>query len=235
MADIPIDPKKYALGSLLLAIPIFLILAAFVTLLPSRLLTISAILAVLTAIIYTLELTAIARKDSFSEDRGRLYQEHPEQLNEQSQKSKEKIIKSVKKSNKKLNIVKIIVFIQVGMMILNMLLSILGMVSSFSVFSSGRWLILIIAMAITIGVGSDKMKALSSGQSILGFITSGIAVAVSSIIALVHPVSDLYYYIGTIFVLIAVILSITDVIHYYNILSTRRLPQFNKQGGDDRA
>lgn len=235
VADIPIDPKKYALGSLLLAIPIFLILAAFVTLLPSRLLTISAILAVLTAIIYTLELTAIARKDSFSEDRGRLYQEHPEQLNEQSQKSKEKIIKSVKKSNKKLNIVKIIVFIQVGMMILNMLLSILGMVSSFSVFSSGLWLILIIAMAITIGVGSDKMKALPSGQSILGFITSGIAVAVSSIIALVHPVSDLYYYIGTIFVLIAVILSITDVIHYYNILSTRRLPQFNKQGGDDRA
>ena len=79
------------------------------------------------------------------------------------------------------------------------------------------------------------MKTLPSGQSILGFISSGLAVAVSSVIALIHPVHDIYYYIGTIFVLIAVLLSIADVIHYYNILSTRRLPQFDKQGGDDRA
>ena len=79
------------------------------------------------------------------------------------------------------------------------------------------------------------MKALPSGQSIVGFIASGIAVAVSSVIALLHPVSDLFYYAGSIFVLIAVILSIADVIHYYNILSTRRLPQFDKQGGDNRA
>ena len=130
---------------------------------------------------------------------------------------------------------KIFVFFQIGMMVLNLLASVIGSASSGSALSSLLWLVIIIAMAITIGVGSDKMKSLPSGQSVVGFIASGIAVAVSSVIALLHPVSDLYYYAGTIFVLIAVILSITDVIHYYNILSTRRLPQFDKQGGDDRA
>ena len=234
VADIPIDPKKYALGSLLLSIPIFLLLAAFVTLLPSRLLTMSAILAVLTAVIYTLELSAIAQKDSFSEDRGKLYLEHPEQLSIENQKIKKQITKSGKGSQK-LSMVKVFVYLYIVLMCLNLFGSFIGLVTSSSIFSSGLWLILAIAMAVTIGIGSDKMKALPSGQSIMGFIASVVAVAVSSVIALVHPVSDLYYYAGTIFVLIAVILSIADVIHYYNILSTRRLPQFDKQGGDDRA
>lgn len=237
VADIPIDPRKYALGSLLLALPIFVILLAFVTLLPTRLLTVSAILAVLTAVIYTAELSAIKNKDSFSEDRGKLFRENPEQLNLQNQKINQKLTKAAKKKNK-LGFVKIFVYFQMGVILLNMLFGVFGSSigrSSTFTFSSVLWLILIIAMAIIIGVGSNKMKALPSGQSIVGFIASGIAVAVSSVIALLHPVSDLFYYAGSIFVLIAVILSIADVIHYYNILSTRRLPQFDKQGGDNRA
>lgn len=234
VADIPIDPKKYLLGSLVLALPIFLFLAAFVTLLPSRLLTLSAVLAVITAIIYTMELCAIQKKDSFAEDRGKIFSEHPEQLNSPGQKSNQEL-KKTKKSVKKMGFIKILVFFQLGMMVLNMLFSFFRSGVSSSAFSSILWLVLIIALVITIGVGSDKMKTLPSGQSILGFISSGLAVAVSSVIALIHPVHDIYYYIGTIFVLIAVLLSIADVIHYYNILSTRRLPQFDKQGGDDRA
>lgn len=234
VADIPIDPKKYALGSLILALPIFVLLAAFFTLLPTRLLTISAILAVLTTIIYTAELSAIQKKDSFSGDKGKLYLQDPEQLEQQNHKASLKV-QGKNTGKKNLSIVKIFVFFQIGMVVLNLLASVIGSASSGSALSSLLWLVIIIAMAITIGVGSDKMKSLPSGQSVVGFIASGIAVAVSSVIALLHPVSDLYYYAGTIFVLIAVILSITDVIHYYNILSTRRLPQFDKQGGDDRA
>ena len=37
VADLPIDPTKYILGSIILAIPLFLLLASFVTLLPSLL------------------------------------------------------------------------------------------------------------------------------------------------------------------------------------------------------
>ena len=33
----------------------------------------------------------------------------------------------------------------------------------------------------------------------------------------------------------AILVSFISIIHAYNLLSTRRLPQFDKQGGDDRA
>ena len=230
VADIPVDPKKYAFGSLLLAIPIFFLLAALVTLLPTRLLTISAVLALVTAIIYTCELSSIAKKDSFAEDRGKLYKTDPQKLNIINQKSSPKI-KNTK--SRKMGALQVFLWIQVILVVGVQLLGLIG--ATVSSMPSLLWPVLIIAMAITIGIGSSKMKSLPSGQSILGFIASGVAVVVCAAIALIHPVSDLFYYIGTIFSLIAVILSIADIIHYYNILSTRRLPQFDKQGGDDRA
>lgn len=228
VADIPIDPKKYALGSLILAIPIFLLLTAFVTLLPTRLLAVSALLALVTAIIYTCELSSIAKKDSFAEDRGMLYKQNPQQPNELSNKKTAK-----KPKKKKTTIYKIFLWGYILMIAVAPLLGIAGAI--IPNLPSLPWIIMIIGMAITIGIGSSKMKALPAGQSILGFIASCFAVIVGAAIALIHPVSDVYYYIGTILTLIAVILSIADIIHYYNVLSTRRLPQFDKQGGDDRA
>lgn len=62
-----------------------------------------------------------------------------------------------------------------------------------------------------------------------------IAAIVSLLILIIDPVSDIFYYAGAIFCLVAVLISIIDVIRFYNVLSTRRLPQFDKQGGDDRA
>lgn len=50
-----------------------------------------------------------------------------------------------------------------------------------------------------------------------------------------HPVSDLYYYGAAILSMAAILVSFISIIHAYNLLSTRRLPQFDKQGGDDRA
>ena len=64
---------------------------------------------------------------------------------------------------------------------------------------------------------------------------SGAAVILSAAIAILHPVSDLFYYGCIIHTLIAIGLSFVDIIEHYNILSTRRLPQFDKKGGDDRA
>jgi len=97
------------------------------------------------------------------------------------------------------------------------------------------WVILVVALAVTVGIGSSKMYSLSSKKSILGYIAVAVAVVIDTGVALLHPVSDLYYYGGAILSLIAVLLSITDIIRYYNVLSTRRLPQFDKQGGDDHA
>ena len=53
---------------------------------------------------------------------------------------------------------------------------------------------------------------------------------------MINPVSDLYYYGAVIAELIAIMYTIMDLIRYYNVLATRKLPQFdNYSGGDDNA
>ena len=49
-------------------------------------------------------------------------------------------------------------------------------------------------------------------------------------------VSDLFYYGAVIFVLASLMFTLVELIKYYNVLATRRLPQFdNYKGGNDNA
>ena len=230
VADLPIDPKKYLLGSLLLAVPLFFVFALFFTLLPSKLLTLSAILALVTAILYTVELSSIAKKDSFSEDRGHLYKNAPDKLAEANRKIKSK---AKQKSGGKKSMITIFVLIYIIMIAGFTILPLLAEVSVN--LPIVLWLVILIAMIVVFVIGFNKMDSIPGKQSILGYIAACVAIAVGGVITLLHPVSDLWYYGGTIFGLISVGLSIGDIIRYYNVLSTRRLPQFDKQGGDDRA
>ena len=61
------------------------------------------------------------------------------------------------------------------------------------------------------------------------------AQAVTAIICYVNPVSDLWYYLGVLLIMLSVLYDILDILRSYNRLAMRRLPQFDKQGGDDRA
>lgn len=235
VADIPIDPKKYALGSLLLAIPIFFILAAFFTLLPTKLLTMSAVLAVITTIICTVELNSIVKKDTLLDDRGRLSKGAPELLAQAEQMRSVKRKYSTPRKGKASNPANLIPTIIICVVMFSIIQSLGIGLSQISAFSLIPWIVLLIAAAVTIGLGIQKTGKLTDRPSIAGYIVVGITMVISFLIALIHPVSDTYYYIGSILSLLAVTLSITDIIRYYNILSTRKLPQFDKQGGDDRA
>lgn len=136
--DLPIDFKKYLIGSLLLAIPIFILLNLFFTILPSTLLTICAVLALISMIIYFWEIAKIKKKEPVS-------------------------IKP------------------------------------------------------------------------MGLISGILSIVIWAALTILHPASDIFYYGGTIAALIGILLTIKDVLVYYNIMATRRLPQFDRKGGDDRA
>lgn len=138
VADLPIDTRKYLLGSLALALPIFLILNLIFTITPLILLIITAILATISIIIYSAETAAIKQKEPL------------------------------------------------------------------------------------------KMKKAPLFSSIF-------AVIACVIIAVLQPASDIFYYGAVILSLLAICYSFKDIITYYNILATRRLPQFDRTGGDDRA
>ena len=138
VTDLPIDIKKYLIGSLILAMPIFILLNLFFTVLPTTLLGISAILALISMILYFLEIAKIRKKETV------------------------------------------------------------------------------------------KLKP-------IGLFASILAIGIWAILFFLTPASDIFYYGGTIVALIGVFLTIKDIIAYYNIMATRKLPQFDRKGGDDRA
>lgn len=158
VADLPIDSKKYLIGSLLLAIPIFILLNLFLTITPSSLLLVTSILGILSIILYSAELSALAKKEAGLTDRGRTSKQQPEVS-----------ITATKKPSK-----------------------------------LSRLLVII-------------------------------AIALDLIIFFLNPANDIIFYSGVGITSLAIFFIIKDIIKYYNVLSTRRLPQFDRTGGDDRA
>lgn len=157
VTDLPIDTKKYAIGSLVLAIPIFILLNLFFTITPSVLLIITTILAALCFVLFSREINLIAARESGRNDRGRKNKNPP-----------------------------------------------------------------------TPKTATLEGKALSIGASIA-------AIVIGIAILLLQPANDIFYYGAAIVSLAALFVTIKDIIAHYNILATRRLPQFDRTGGDDRA
>ena len=140
VTDLPVDNRKYLWGSLALAVPIFLLLNLFFTLMPATLLVITTILAGISLAIFYSELGTIKKREK---------------------------IEGTKKD---------------------------------------------LGVALVI-----------------------VAMVLSVVILILQPVSDLFYYGAALFSLVGIFVAIKDIMHYYNIMTTRRLPQFDRTGGDDRA
>ncbi|MBD5395576.1 MAG: hypothetical protein HDR71_15245 [Lachnospiraceae bacterium] len=157
-ADIPVDIKKYVTGSLILAVPIFILLNLFFTIKATYSLIISAILAAATLILYGLEMNKISRWENREEDRG--YH-----------------LRKKRTSSKKSN----------------------------------------------------------NQSGISGFIGSLLAVVIAVCILVFSPISDIWYYGGSIAAFIGILFTTTSLIKKYNILATRKLPQFDRKGGNDHA
>lgn len=221
VADLPVDRKKFFASSLLLAVPIFILLNLLLTLRPTVLLAISALLAVIAAFVYDRELAAIFRREVNGEDRA---------LHKSSAAAKKK------KSRSSWNLVTsitVIFFVTFGAVMLNAVMN-----------ERARLSVLWIAAAVAMGwicvsgigkykrMRKDRMEKVKGGQ---GFLISTAAVFLGGMIWLWNPVSDLWYYGAALLILLTVVFILGDLIGNYNRLAMRRLPQFDKKGGDDNA
>lgn len=96
-----------------------------------------------------------------------------------------------------------------------------------------------ILAAISLIVYSSEVATIKQKEEIQTkksvFVGTISAIIICVAIAILQPVSDIFYYGAAILSLSAVFYSFKDIIGYYNIMSTRRLPQFDRTGGDDRA
>lgn len=182
-ADIPVDIKKYVLGVLVLALPIFLLLNLFFTIKPDLLLTCSGLLASFTLIIYLMEIANILRRDQHLDDHGYQYRRTPKARAGKKQDS-------------------------------------VPLKEIFNFAFSRKEI--------------ETHGTSASGYAI-GFTGSVAAIGVSLCVRLLAPVSDLWYYGGAIISFLGILFTNAAIIQKYNVLATRKLPQFDRKGGDDRG
>lgn len=228
-ADLPVAIWKYLFGSLLLAIPIFFLLNLVATFRPITGLAVSSVLALITAVIYITEIKAISQKEKLEDDRGMLFHE-----GKPIPAGKGKLnMPNSKKNSFTARFIFIFLFIWVTAFIS----PILGSIGNGS-FTSLPVLLIITSMIggiITCIIGGITYAGLERKSSFPGFVSSLLTTLIAAVIAIFQPTSDLWYYGGTILSMIAVFVTLIGIIQAYNILSTRKLPQFNRTGGDDRA
>jgi transcription elongation factor Elf1 len=229
VSDLPVDVKKYLLGSLVLALPLFILFNLFMTLTPVKLLTLCAIIALVAVLISTIEIKSIIRRENDTDDKGVLAVKNPEKLSQMNRQIKSKV--SVKSSSGASTAIVVIILVCFLFTFGVSVISSLG-----SMLSSGLiWLVLLIASIVIAVIGLSSINQVPGKKGLVGLITALVGIAVGTTVRIIHPVSDIYYYGAAILSLVAVFFTLKDVIEQYNILSTRKLPQFDRQGGDDRA
>ena len=235
-ADLPIDEKKYILGSFLLAVPFFALLAFFLTLTGHTVLLLSSVVALISLILYTAEVSAISDKESHAGDKGFTFK--GEKVSPGSKKKKEKgtgVKKKLPKGVKDIAVIAvfIIIYAIVGLRPSIDYITGNGRITFYTIYAIASTLVLIVTLYFTYELAetetAKKRRFLHTAGSVL-------AVIAAAGILVWDPVSDLWFYGGSIAAAAGVCLTFTGIIKKYNVLATRPLPTFyDRKGGNDRA
>ncbi len=238
-ADMPVSVGKFILGSFVFAIPVFLLLNMFFTVQPKCSLLTVLVAGLMTMFFYNMELTQIVAKDNGSDDLGLLSaKDRPDKAKEinklKAAKEKEAASGGGGMGVVGTAIVAIILIVLLGAVIVPMVARILLEEGDFTLFLVSLGLFIIGVITFVVGINSLKNIAIRS--SVPGTIWALISIFIGMVIFFINPVSDIFYYGAVIVTIIGVFFSLVSLIRYYNILATRKLPQFDLyEGGDDRA
>lgn len=221
-ADLPVDTRKYLLGSLLLAVPIYILLNLRFTIIPRTTLLFSAFLALAAAVIYTAELCEINRRERRADDIGYLSRTQ----GAASRAKTKKPSAGLRGLFKGKSIVLLVLFsffaIQLFQIMLTLLISL-------------HYVLLLSGVVLTAAVGIPMVRRLPARRSWPELFCPLAAILLDLLILYLDPASDLYFYGGTLFSYIMSCISLYAVIRKYNLLATRPLPQLGRRGGDTGA
>lgn len=260
-AEIPVDIKKYLFFSILLAVPFFLLLNGFLMLTPVELLFLTIAVSVGCILIADAQMSAALARDMNVHDvglmafqdkqeeeeiqrelrkerasRDGMYQdtELQEQLRREKMKKRSARMRLQEKSAKNpMGHIGMLVFYTLMVAVVGMVffdgMEILWMYGRYATFFS----VVLVGMFLTLVFVMTYFMFSRSKFFVLTKPLIGVLIAV--VILVVNPVEDLYYYAGVVACMFAVQWSIVDIIKQYNRFTTRKLPQFNRKGGDERA
>nr|WP_296486268.1 hypothetical protein [uncultured Acetatifactor sp.] len=242
-ADLPVDLKKFLSGSMLLAVPLFVLLNLFLTITPVKILLIAALLALVCILISNVQITHILARESGEDDKGFSSVHSTAQAGlfggrrvERPQRQKNNGI-----------------FRKIGLLLLlfygtALLPGFLLQMMKGRRGGSGIASIMVILLALLI-VGfscirqfpgrerSDMRQKPAYGghfrEKCPVLVKPFAGIVAAAMILVLNPVSDWIYYLGAFGCMCMVLWALMDIIKQHNMLTTRKLPQFNRRGGDE--
>lgn len=253
-ADLPVSTAKYLLGAGILAIPIFLLLNAFLTIIPTTLVSVAAVIAAIAGIVYAAALCKIAKKENDEDDKGKIEADRLARIRREakareearkagldetavaydSSKNKKKTKNTSSETKKSGNGIPTILIILLIFFLGGPLLSLFSMVA-IAFGRVGACLISLVTVAIAFFVGMNAIKKIEAKKGLPAILWIIIAEVIALFVTVFDLVKDVYYYGVVILILVSIAVVLIDIISCYNLLATRRLPQFDYQGGDDNA
>lgn len=215
-ADIPIDIKKFGLFSVLLSIPIFILLNLFITLSMPKLIICSILFSLISVLILYYQNKEISIRENELDDKGTQYKA---KKNEPIQNKAEK---------KSFNILTVILVGFILFMIVIPFLIVLNEEYPYLLKLLGYGAIIVTPIYGLVRKIINPNKDISIYKPVFGLM-------LTIAMFLVKPVSDIYYYATALISIAISIVSFYDIICKYNILTSRKLPQLEKRGGDENA
>ncbi len=239
-ADLPVSKKRYLIGCLLLAIPIFALLNMFLITTPANLLALGSLLGFAAAILYARVLREMDQRESHVRDAGWAYgqkdkknnskkKEEPQKKNEEPQKKKRKKKKKAKKTIQDW-ITDIIVW--------GFLLYVAGSILFGTAYVLGEGPYIYVLELIILGIVAKRVtlpieKKYPERHIRRDLLLQAAAIVLALLVRVAKPAEDLYYYAGCIVAMVVILLTTLSLIDKYNYLATRPIPAFhNRKGGE---
>lgn len=216
-ADIPISPFKFIIGTILIAVPLFLMFQQSLTIIPKMLLMLSGVLALVVMFLYRNALKTIDENVSAIQNGD----------GQRASKNKKAISSSV-------NVGKFFeILFTIGLpFIVIMFAYFQTSVDTDKLFRNITLGVAVIGIVYSI-FGQKLLNESFEVNDRISYIVVDIAFVAGAVMAIWMPVDDLWYYVATFVSMAAIFVMLIQLIGSYNIMSSRRPRTFVRRGGDD--
>ena len=225
-ADLPVDKKKLILGTLLIAIPIFIIFNLVWTLTPSQLIAFTFVFAIVSLIIANRQLNLVYTFENRINDKGYM-----------SKAGTQKLWNVKKKKSISFK----------GFINIILIIAAVFITAALASIDSDLASIFLVVVIVFFVLLSNKRKKKDPGnvktkeevakapfsEKIKILIKPLIAIVLGILVLMADPVADIYYYAACIICMLLVAWSFWDILGLHNRLAQRPLPQFKKRGGEN--
>ncbi len=238
--DLPVDFFKYIIGSLIIAIPIFLLLTMAVTITPTALSIIVMILSGIVALLTNSQLNTVYLRENRFDDMGLASTDKALQAEIKKVKGKQ-VKKKTKKTQQSVgsNILGSFFMLPVVMVAGFGGLSDLIYDDDLAIAISFFAWVAILIIRLVMNLASRKSPNTYFSMKVpfsykLKTVWKPLAgILICGLVMIAFPVDDLYYYLSDIVAIILAGWTVLDLIRGHNKLTIRKLPQFGKRGGDE--